>query len=395
MHRLLLSVLASSVTAGAAPQRPAVRPSAPPYRALARAASDTSEKEPERPALAPGADVNDWGLYYDLGVQLLGSDRRRADAAFYWAARLDPTRAEPPYARWVAYWLRNVSRFEAYMDGDEKLLRSPDVVRAERLRALAFRRNPFVHQGLFLVIIDALPGTFGNDVQTQAWIAYANGDLPKAVSRFAVALRHEPKNGSHLRYIRAAAFVGMGAYDSASVELGRYVASLRARDEKGVKGVYESKAMLEYAHALLYEQLRQPQATDEALGRALREDMSYAPAHAKIGRRALSAGQLDEAVAALTLALDIDPTDVVARLALGDALMYRERFGDAVAEYRRAVAAEPYYVEGVYRLAVGLERSGALDEAATAYARALTLGARTWPNAQNARARIEALKARR
>jgi hypothetical protein len=50
---------------------------------------------PPRPNLPRGADPNDWEAYFDLAVSLEPRAADRAEAAFTWAARLDPSRSEP------------------------------------------------------------------------------------------------------------------------------------------------------------------------------------------------------------------------------------------------------------------------------------------------------------
>ncbi len=373
--------------------RPPLR-TLPVLLALLLGAAAVPAQEPARPELPAGADVNDWEAYYDLGVRLLRLKPKQAERAFYWSMRLDPIRAEAPFARWVAFWLqqRDDERFARYMEGEEKVLRAPDVARADSLRALAFRRNPFVHQGLLLLIVDAMPGYYREDAETQGWIAYAAADFPRALRRFGDAVRRAPEKKGSLRYLRAASFVATRAFDSASVEVEQYLRVLRARDRKGARGGYESKAMLEYAQGLLLEQLKRPEAAEEAYGRALVEDMSFVPAHVAIGWRAMGRGRMDDAVRELTMAAELDSTDVMTRLALGDVHLRQGNAAGAVEQYARVVAAEPYYAEGAYRYALALEQAGRLEVAAAAYERAVSLGARAWPNGAKARARLAAIR---
>src|ERR1051325_3603975 len=110
----------------------------------------------QRPALPRDKDPNDWEAYYDLGVQQLGHSADRAEAAFVWASHLRPDRPEPLYAQWLVFHMRDGQRFERYLQDDEKTLHDPGVVRADSLRAAAFRRNPFVHQGLIVLLWDRL-----------------------------------------------------------------------------------------------------------------------------------------------------------------------------------------------------------------------------------------------
>lgn len=358
-------------------------------------AAPTVQAQSARPPLPAGADPNSWEAYYDLGVSVLTRDIRTAEAALYWAARLDPTRAEVPLARWVAFWLKKGDdrMFAAYMRGEPKVRNAADVARADSMRTLALRRNPFVHQGLFLLIIDAMPGYYKEDDASQGWIAYAQGNVPLAVARFGRALRQNPVKWSHLRTLRASGFVALGAYDSAQVELDAYLRHLREREAKEI-GMYESKAMIEYALGLLHLQLRRPQAAEEALGRAVSEDMSFVPAHVAIGRNALGRGRREEAMRALAMGLDVDSSDVVLRMALGEAFLQQGKPDEAARHYGYVAAEEPFYAEAHYRHGTALEALGRRDDAAAAYARAVNLGARDWTNGARAAARLKAVGAR-
>jgi hypothetical protein len=77
---------------------------------VATAVSSTlahAQREPARPELPRGADANDWEAYFDLGERHFWYRPAQAAAAFYWASRLDPTRAEPLFARWAAFYAAN------------------------------------------------------------------------------------------------------------------------------------------------------------------------------------------------------------------------------------------------------------------------------------------------
>src|SRR5471032_1484459 len=108
-------------------------------------AAALSAQSDARPELPNGADPNDWEAYFDLGISRLTTHRGGAEEPLAWASRLNPGRAEPLHARWVAFWMRDIPRFGKYLQGDEDVVHAPDVVAADSLRALALQRNPFVH----------------------------------------------------------------------------------------------------------------------------------------------------------------------------------------------------------------------------------------------------------
>src|SRR5262245_34487224 len=134
--------------------------------------SSASAQERRRPRLDAQADTNDWAAYFDYGAQRVQRDVSAADAAFYWASRLDPTRPEPLFARWARFWTKNRDRFAKYLNDDQKTLEASDVKAIDSLRARALHQNPFVHQGLFMRIFADLPGGLNDDLLTRAWVAY-------------------------------------------------------------------------------------------------------------------------------------------------------------------------------------------------------------------------------
>ena len=120
-----------------------------------------------RPKLDAQADTNDWRAYFQYGMTQLRTRPSKADAAFYWASRLGPNRAEPLYGRWVAFWLRNVSVFEDYEYGSKGF---PEAERAESLAARAVWRNPLLPQTLNVLIYDLLPGEWQEDQTVHLYI---------------------------------------------------------------------------------------------------------------------------------------------------------------------------------------------------------------------------------
>ena len=322
----------------------------------------------QRPKLADDADPNDWEAYFDAGVKKLQRQPGAASDAFYWAARLNPSRAEPLVAQWVSFWAaQGVEKFVRYLEDDEELLRDPKVVRAESLRSLALARNPFVHQGLVMALYNALPGGFREDVMTTAWIYFGRGDLPHALERFKTAIDRDPKRYGYAHFYRASAFVNLSQYDSAAAEIGVLLQQLRAEDEKKVGQGYQSKELLEYAAGLLLLNRNRVDAAREGFGRAVVEDASYTPPHMVLGDMAVSAHDTATALLEYGTAVQIDSTDVMVRIGYGKALVAAQRAADAAVQFRKAAELEPYYAETHFLLASALEASGDKVAAANAY----------------------------
>jgi tetratricopeptide (TPR) repeat protein len=341
------------------------------------AAQGLGAQAAQRPKLPKDADPNDWGAYFDLGVAKLQRQPNAASDAFYWASRLNPSRAEPLFARYVSFWAKDIEKFGRFLQDDEEVLRDPKVLQAVDLRSTALARNPFVHQGLVMALYDALPGRFRESVITTAWIYYGRADLPHALERFAVAIDRDPKKYGYARFVRASAFVNLQQYDSASAEIETLLKQLRAEDEKTVGSEYQSKEMLEYASGLLLYQRNKLAAAREAFGRSVVENASFVAAHAMLGEMAMSSRDTATALLEYGTTIQIDSSDVMMRIGYGRALVAARRPADAAVQFRKAVELEPYYAESYYLLALALEASGAKPAAADAYRQflnATTLG---------------------
>src|SRR5918996_5173175 len=150
-------------------------------------------QEPARPKLPAQADTNDWEAYYDRGAAILHRLPNEADRAFYWASRLNPARAEPPFGRWVAFWLRTGKDWGAYIRGEVKERDREDVRRAAAWRELAMHRNPLVHRALEALIWEQLvPGRWRSDVATRGFLAHAQGRVGGALQPHARRLAPDP-----------------------------------------------------------------------------------------------------------------------------------------------------------------------------------------------------------
>jgi Tfp pilus assembly protein PilF len=345
----------------------------------------------ERPELPAGADRNDWAAYYDLGIDNLRNSPSTAANAFTWAARLDPSRSEPLYASWIAFWARDADKFAKYLRDDEKIIRDPAVLRADSLRLRALRRNPFVHQGLVVLLYDLLPGRWPDDMLTRAWVAYGNAELPLALELFGRAVERDPKKYGYLRYNRASAFVNLGKVDSASAEIASLLAQLRAQDNAKVGDGYQSKEQMEYAEGLIQLTLRHSADARQAFARALLENPGFAPAHAMIGDLASAAGDTATALLEYQTAIEVDPNDVILRLGYGKTLIAARRPADAVVQFRQAVTMAPEYAEAYRRLGTALETAGDAVLAGKAYTEFLARAPRKDPARAQVSRRLEAL----
>jgi Tfp pilus assembly protein PilF len=359
----------------------------------AASASAQAPNVPKRPKLESGADTNDWESYYSYGVRHLQIMPNRAYDAFYWAARLAPWSADPLYAQWVAFHMRDLKRFERYLDHDEKTRLAPDVQRSDSVLNLAFLRNPFVHRAMEMALFDALPGVWGGDVHTRAWIAYANQKFDQASDLFARAIAQKPDKRYHLRHIRAVLFVARKQYDSAHAEMTALLEKARQADQKELVRIYESKAFYEFAIGRLELARHNTKAAREALERALTEDLAYAAAHVWLAELLRANGDVTTAMTSYAQAVDLRPGDPIYRYQYAVALLKANRMEEGLEQINRAIALEPFYADSYVFKASAHEQLGQVDSARVAYRSYLDLAARNAQNRGRASQRLAALEA--
>jgi tetratricopeptide (TPR) repeat protein len=322
---------------------------------------------PERPGLPRGADANDWEAYFELGDREFKRNPRVAIAAFYWASRLDPTRAEPLFARWAAYYGNDEGSWIGYLTEDAEILRRPAVVANDSLLLRAYRRNPFVHRGLEVGLYTMLGRGLRWGGATVAFVNYGEGDFAEAAQQFGAVVRSNPGRNVRFRHWRALSFVGAGQLDSATAEITELLRVLRATDSQRLAYYYESKAMYEYALGMLHEAGSRPAEARRAFERALEEDLSMYPARSGLARLSLRERKAAEAVEHLAQAVEIAPGDAVMHLEYANALMSANRRDEAIPHYQQAIAMEPFFADTYLRLGVALQNAGQREGALAAY----------------------------
>ena len=346
---------------------------------------------PERPALPAGADPNSWEAYFDLGVQAFRRDAEISSAAFYWASRVDPSRAEPYFARWAVILQRTKHEtVGAYLRRDEKVTIQPAFVEADSVRELALARNPFVHRGLEVIYFDGLPGRFSDDRDTRAWIAYGSGDFPRAIQLLTTSIDRKGKAGLWLRYDRATAAVMAGNLPLALSDLTTLVGELRAADEKEAVTFYRSKHLLLYMIGMIQRQLRNVPAARSALGEALVENAGFAYASAELGAIARSQRQNAAAAEHFATAVGLAPGDGVLKFQYAEALFDLRQPVAASAQLREAIALEPYYAAPRHLLGRILESQADTAAAFKCYDAFVSLAPATNIQARALRVRLDA-----
>lgn len=370
---------------------------------------------PKRPALPSGADTCDAMAYFKYGMEQLETAPFRAADAFYWAARVDPTWADPLFARRVALLLTNQGRLGLYLDGNRRTIESAEIKQIDSLQYRALTMNPFVYRGLEKSLLTTylreeyqrevrmeggqpnmaafdywLQGVFRRDAADRAYWAYGSGDLASAVEAYGQAMRGA-KDKSWLHAQRGRVFFLQGQMDSAKREMEAALATMREKDEKKLVYVYESKALYEHSIGLLLETKGDLAGAKEAYGRALQEDMSYYPAHVRTSVVAMRSGDSTGAVAAMQLAAQIRPDDPAVLVGYGELLLALNKPAEAEEPLRHAVELNDDFSAAHFDLAQALDRQGKKVPAATEYRAFLDHASRGHKRRADAEARLRAL----
>ena len=365
--------------------------------ALTSAAGAQATKPPKRPRLGAGADTNDARAYYDRGVALLRREPWTSAAAFYWASRLEPGWPEAYYAQRVAGFLSRENLLIGYLEGARSVVVSPQIQQLDSLQSRAERLNPFFVRDLdetlfagYLIAIykqqrsrageRALDPTneaevtflvdqylrMGTSVPLRAALAASRRRYHEALE-FYRQLESEQRNPAWIRAERAKIFHVIGSHDSALAELQTALSELRQRDTARLTPVYVSREFLEHAIGMIHEAAGDTAAARQAYGRALQENLAYAPAHVLLAGLDLLGGDTATALSEFDVAVQVAPEEAPLRVAYGLLLSQTGRQEDAVVHLRRAVQLEPYYAMPHYLLGYVAELQGNRDAALAGY----------------------------
>ena len=336
-----------------------------PLQSALPARSDAQDP-PLPPKLDGGVDPHNWQSYFDYGVAVINRSPSKADAAFYWASRMDPTRAEPIYGSWVAFWQNNISEFEDYVLDNKRVLSEPKVIASDSIRYRAYERNPLVNQALLTVLLQQLRGGWATEAYARGWLQYTNRYYPEAIKDLNAALAKDDAPLT-VRYAIALVYSQMGRYDSAQAQVEQMLALVKQQNAKGSTRVYESNEMLEYTLGLIHAARGQNAAAREAQGRALQENLAFAPAHAALGQLAAARGDTGVAASEFGTAVQLTPKDGAMQFWYGSALIEARRGSEAVEHLRLATQLEPYYAQPYLALGAACEMVKDTPGAISAY----------------------------
>ena len=371
----------------------------------------------ERPRLRDVTDTNDAQAYYNLGLATFERDPETAAAAFYWAARINPSWAEPLYARRAALLMKDKRRMARVMEGDRGTLESPEVKRLDSLQFRALMLSPFLYRRLdrrmFVAYIredairrarsmggDPSPTELDFEIERylraagpamRAWSYYGDGNFTAALDNYAQALGRT-RNKAYVRLERGRIFGMRGATDSAVAEMRLALEELRKQDQKELVVLYDSKAMTQYSIATLLEGDGNVDGAREAYGEALQEDLSYYPAHMRLGLLALGKKDTATALSEMALAAQLAAGEPHIRYVNGYVLGATHHLPEAVKELNTAVELEPYYALPYLLLGQVHEMMSHGPEALASYQAFLARAAQTDAQRQLATERVAEIK---
>lgn len=372
---------------------------------------------PKRPKAVAVTDTNDARQYLNLALEVFDRDPGVSADAFYWASRIDPTLADAFYGRRSATILRSQSLLRLYIQGGKRARESKDMRTLDSLFLRAMVQSPFLYRRLdhrmLLTFLKAdmqrsaqQAGTRYNDAELEyhlgfmlrtaspemrAWAAYSEGSFPIALRGYADAMGSEREKAWY-RVERARIFAMGGNADSAIAEFQAALTELRTRDNRQLVVLYDSKAMLEHSIGVLLEGRGDAGGAREAYGRALQEDLSFYPAHLRLGFLAISARDSTTAAAEFALATQVAPEEPYAHFSQGSGLGLLGLHKDAVVSLRRAIELEPYWALPHYALGNSLVALGEKEAAVQAYNDFLSRASGNAPVRAEVQQRLQALK---
>jgi tetratricopeptide (TPR) repeat protein len=337
-----------------------------------------SGKDLPRPRLPDGSDTNAALAYYNWGTRW-SAPTDTAEMALFWASRLDPSWAEPLYAR-----LFNVFRalrhdvFETYEKtysprAAKHVTLSPRQIHViDSLQQMAWQRNPFMFSDL--EFRDGVPGRYGDPVH-DAWLAFSRKQFVTADSLFRDALRKHP-GAVDLRLMRARALFYLGKFDGAVAELEAARDTVSRDVEKQLSPILPSVEMFDFAIGIARVQQDDFPAARVAFERALTQNLAFYWAHTRLAGSALALHDTATALTELDMATELEGRDPVLLLYRGVVRQAAGRLPEADQDFRKAIELDPYYAEPYYFLATNRQVLGDTAAAVVHYREFLRRAAR-------------------
>ena len=367
-------------------------------------------KLPARPKLAADQDSNDAQAYLAYAVSNLENDPKLAYRAYYWASRLDPSSAQAVYGRMITTLLSDDGLLKIRVIGAKSERDRADLRAVDSLSQLANILDPFLHRNLdrrltlayytaavgarysTAAIWDYVEDKLRSDGPAAlGWAAYTDSKFPAALRYYREAL-DRAKSKSGLFAMRGEMFWLIGNSDSAVAQFKLAISDQKKIEDKKLVILYQPKAIYEYQLGFIHEREGRTNDAREAYGRALVEDLSFYPAHVRLGALSLEAGDTATAVSEFDLASQAAPNDAKVHYQNAYVLVVTKKLADAAHQLQQAVALEPWYAEPRMLLARLYEASDMADLATKEYEAFLARSTQTDLQRAFAQERVTVLK---
>jgi tetratricopeptide (TPR) repeat protein len=313
-----------------------------------------------RPRLSADADTNDWNAYYEQGLRAIDRHPRDALRYFEYAARLDPSVAEPLLGRYAAWWRLHPKLQNRIWSAKPS---ETDSARAsEQWLAEADVRNPFAPQGVLtwtapkrIVISPYHPFNRG-------LAAFFNGRWDESVQEFTASIQWDPRAFPAYRY-RALALAQLGRWSAAADDIDTLLARIGDLETTMTAHWDLGRARLYYTAALMRMFAGQRSRARNAFEHALEIDLGFPIAHVYFGNMLLDEGDTTAGLREYAMAAELRADDAFIRQNYGAVLFNLGRYDSALTHLTEAVRLAPDYAILYFNLAICLEQLGRAEEA--------------------------------
>lgn len=320
----------------------------------------TSQAKPRLPA---DADSNDWNAYYQQGLREIERHPREALHYFEYAARLDPSVAEPLLGRYAAWWrLHPKLQNRLWSAKPAKPNETDSAIAAERWLAEADVRNPFAPQGVLtwtapkrIVISPFHPFNRG-------LAAFYKGQWDQSVWEFTGSLMRDTTALIEYRF-RALALAHLGRWSDGADDLDTLLARISRVESTTPISWDLGKARLYYTAALMRMFAGQRQRARENFEQALQIDLGFPIAHVYFGNMLLDEGDTTAGLREYAMAAELRPDDPFIRQNYGAVLYNLGRYDSALTHLTEAVGLAPDYAILYFNRAICLAQLGRHEEA--------------------------------
>lgn len=283
-----------------------------------------------------------------------------AEAYFAYAARLDPSVAEPLLGRYAAWW-----RFRPWLRNhlwQDKPTDSDSARETEQWRAEADLRNPFVQQSALLWTLPKGWDVITDNAFGRGLRAFFRGAWQESIREFGTAIERDSGDWRAYRY-RGLAEAHVGRWEDAARDFEELLRRMSVFEQRTTVHWDLGKARLYYTLALIRLFGGHRDQAREAFHQTFEVDLGFGLGHMYYGNLLFEDGDTAGAVREYALAAELRPADPLVQQNYGAILLTLGRPDSALTRFTDAVRLAPDYAVLYFNRAVCLERLGRVEEA--------------------------------